>query len=59
MIEQLLDVTRIRLGGGLVLDRKRIDLARLSRRTLGEIRTAHPNAKIDLDISGDERRKLQ
>ncbi|MBX3186533.1 MAG: response regulator [Labilithrix sp.] len=55
MIEQLLDLTRARLGGGLgfVRVRKRLDVANLIQRTLEELRDAHPEKEIVVECSGD------
>jgi signal transduction histidine kinase len=67
MIEQLLDLTRARLGGGLgfVRARSRVDLAELVQRAVDELRG--PNAQRDLRVessgdcatSGDPERLVQ
>lgn len=55
MIEQLLDLTRARLAGGLgfVRARKRLDVANLVQRTAEELRGAHPEREIRVEAGGD------
>jgi signal transduction histidine kinase len=55
MIEQLLDLTRARLAGGLgfVRSRKRLDMAQLVQRTVDELRGAHPEREVTVEVSGD------
>src|SRR6202000_3172985 len=55
MIEQLLDLTRARLAGGLgfVRVRKRLDVSNLVQRAVEELRAAHPDREIVVDIAGD------
>lgn len=53
MIEQLLDVTRTRLGGGMPLTTKPCDLGAVARDTVDEIYRARPDCKITLDDVGD------
>ncbi|HMG52126.1 MAG TPA: hybrid sensor histidine kinase/response regulator [Kofleriaceae bacterium] len=67
MIEQLLDLTRARLGGGLgfVRARKPLDVRELVQRTLDELRASHRGRDIrfeaisDCTTSGDPERMLQ
>jgi two-component system, sensor histidine kinase and response regulator len=67
MIEQLLDLTRARLGGGLgfVRVRERVDVGELVARAVDELRTSHPGRKIamssvhDCTASGDSERLVQ
>jgi signal transduction histidine kinase len=67
MIEQLLDLTRARLGGGLgfVRVREPLDVRELVQRTLDELRASHPGRDIvfesasDCTTSGDPERLLQ
>jgi signal transduction histidine kinase len=67
MIEQLLDLTRARLGGGLgvVGAKKRVDVAKLVQRTVEEIRAGHPDVEIvfrssgETETTGDPGRLLQ
>ncbi len=55
MIEQLLDVTRARSGGGIALVADEIDLGELARALVGETRLAHPTREIVLERTGDLR----
>jgi signal transduction histidine kinase len=67
MIEQLLDLTRARLGGGLGFLRVRepLDVRELVGRTLDELRASHPGRDLvfesasDCTTSGDPERLLQ
>lgn len=54
MIEQLLDLTRARLGGGMDFARARapVDVGALVQRTIDELRIANPHREILLDIHG-------
>jgi two-component system sensor histidine kinase/response regulator len=55
MIEQLLDLTRARLGGGIgfVRAHRRVDMAQLVQHTVEELRGAHPGREISIEASGD------
>jgi signal transduction histidine kinase len=53
MIDQLLDFTRIRLGKGLPLERRRIDLAEVCRLAIDELESATDAHRVRLDIVGD------
>jgi CheY-like chemotaxis protein len=55
MIEQLLDLTRARLAGGLgfVRVRKRLDVANLVQRTIEELRAGHPEREVTMEHEGD------
>ena len=64
MIEQILDLTRSRLGGGLELDFQVMALQATLLKIVDELRTAHPTRSIDLfapsaDIFGDPDRMEQ
>ena len=67
MIEQLLDLTRARLAGGLgfLRLRKPVEVSNLVQRTIEELRTAHPEREVvmrtigDSSTSGDGDRLLQ
>lgn len=67
MIEQLLDLTRARLGGGVGFLRasERVDVGALVMRTVEELRIAHPERELlvelqgDCTLVGDEHRLLQ
>ena len=49
MIEQILDLARARLGGGLQLVVAPTDLSSTLARIVDELRTAHPGRSIELD----------
>ncbi len=53
MIEDMLDLTRARLAGGIPLNRTKADLATVVDRVVQELRTAHPARRIDVTIDGD------
>ncbi len=48
MIEQMLDLTRIRLAGGLALSPEPMDLCETLTRIVNEVRMAHPSRSIVL-----------
>jgi signal transduction histidine kinase len=52
MIAQLLDFTRIRLGGGLSLERTRVDLAEVTRSIIDELEPVYRSG-IFLQSNGD------
>jgi two-component system sensor histidine kinase/response regulator len=54
MIEQLLDLTRARLGGGLgfVRGRRRLDVAELVNRAADELRATAPDRQVSVSGSG-------
>ena len=51
MIEQILDLTRTRLGGGLKLKRTRFNIADILTRIIDELRATHPSATLDVRCS--------
>jgi PAS domain S-box-containing protein len=53
MIDQLLDFTRARTGGGIELNLRDGDLGTLCRDVLGEFEVAHPEWKMHCEIIGD------
>ncbi len=56
MIEDLLDVTRVRHAGGLAMNRTELaDLDEAARRTVQELRDSHPDRPIDVQRQGDLR----
>ena len=55
MIEDLLDVTRARVGGGIPIQREPMDLQPVLDRVLGELRTIHPKRQIEVATHGDLR----
>jgi signal transduction histidine kinase len=52
MIEQLLDLARVRVTGGLRLSPRPVDLAELCRHVLDELRAAHPGSSLELVAAG-------
>lgn len=52
MIDQLLDLARVRVTGGLRLVPGPVDLAALCRHVLDELRDAHPGARLELEADG-------
>jgi signal transduction histidine kinase len=53
MIEQLLDLARVRLGGGLEIAPQAFDLGELVRRVAGENNAAGGQAQLQIEQSGD------
>lgn len=53
MVAQLLDFTRVRIGGGLALNRHPCDLRELARQTVEEIELANPNWRFVFESAGD------
>jgi signal transduction histidine kinase len=52
MIDQLLDFSRIKMGAGLPLDTRQIDLAPLGRMVLAELEAAYPDRHLALEERG-------
>jgi signal transduction histidine kinase len=55
MIDDLSDLTRARLGGGILIQRAPTDLGVAARKVVLEQRTAHPDREIEIESSGDLR----
>jgi sigma-B regulation protein RsbU (phosphoserine phosphatase) len=55
MISQLLDFTRARLGGGITIDPRPMDLADVCAEVIAEIETAHPDRTVLFDTDVDTR----
>jgi two-component system, sensor histidine kinase and response regulator len=53
MIEDMLDMARARLAGGIPLKREPADLGALVSRVVSEIQAAHPERKIEVERTGD------
>jgi signal transduction histidine kinase len=53
MIDQLLDFTHVRLGGGMPLATQRLDLVPIVRHVVDELDDAHPEWTLSLDFHGD------
>jgi two-component system sensor histidine kinase/response regulator len=53
MIEDMLDMARARLAGGIPLKREAAELGALVDRVVGEIQAAYPERRIDVQKAGD------
>jgi signal transduction histidine kinase len=53
LVGDLLDLTRTRLGAGLPITRGPVDLARVCRQVIAELRGAHPDAQVRFEAIGD------
>ena len=52
MIRDLLDLTRVRLGGAIPLNRQKADLRQICEAVLAELHTTSPESVLRLDMSG-------
>jgi signal transduction histidine kinase len=50
MVDDLLDLTRVRLAGGIPIDPKQVDLVPVVHGVLEELQSAHPTAKLDAEL---------
>lgn len=55
MIEQLLDLTRARVGGGIEIEPQEADLAALCGQVMDELELMHPQWKLRREVVGDPR----
>jgi signal transduction histidine kinase len=55
LLDDLIDFNRTTLGLGIKIDLAEVDLATLLKDELEQLRVAHPNAQIELEITGDTR----
>lgn len=55
MINDLLDFTRTRLGGGYALQRAEVDLHDVLRQVVEELEVAHPQRAFALEVAGSGR----
>src|SRR4029079_5045190 len=55
MIEQLLDFTRLRVGGGIVIEPRETDLVTLARQVVDELDDSYPDCAVDLQQIGDTK----
>jgi len=53
LIDDMLDLTLSRIGGGIPLKRVESNLERIVRSTIDEIAATKPHAKVELRVSGD------
>lgn len=58
MIDQLLDVTRMRVAGGIPIATKDIELAELVRQAIDDARARSPETTIELTAEGDTTLRL-
>ena len=55
MIDQLLDFTRARSGGGIAIELHESNLADLCTQAVGELELAHPEWRVQCEVAGDQR----
>ena len=55
-VNELLDLSRARLAGGIPVERRDVDLAALAKRIVGDLALANPRRKITLDVRGADHR---
>jgi PAS domain S-box-containing protein len=55
MIEQLLDFTRLRVGGGIAIEARDADIASLVRQVVEELDDSYPDCSVDVSHTGDTR----
>ena len=53
MIDQLLDFTRVRVGAGIPLAPRALELSTVVRQVMDELEDAHPNCTLCLEHEGD------
>jgi signal transduction histidine kinase len=53
MIDQLLDFTQIRLGSGIRLERRALDLRTVFEGVIGELEAVHGHCRIESEFEGD------
>jgi signal transduction histidine kinase len=53
IIEELLDMSRARLSGGIPIERRSVDLLALARTAVAEAEGSHPDRKVELRCDGD------
>jgi PAS domain S-box-containing protein len=55
MVEQLLDFTRLRVGGAFAIEPRSTDLATLVRQVVDELDDSYPDCAVDVRQTGDTR----
>lgn len=55
LVRDLLDFTKARLGGGIVLQRQSVDLHGLARQALEDVQSAFPDRELRVEHDGDTR----
>lgn len=53
ILDELFDLARARLGGGIPLERGRVDLLAVAQKAVAEVHATKPERRIDLRPSGD------
>ena len=53
ILDQLLDLTRARIGAGLHVIREPMDMAFVARQLVDEMRAAHPERRFTIEVSGE------
>jgi signal transduction histidine kinase len=53
IIEELLDMSRARLGGGIPIQRRNVDLLAIAKTAVAEAEASHPGRPIELRSQGD------
>jgi two-component system sensor histidine kinase/response regulator len=53
IIDELFDLSRARLGGGIAIERKPTDLLAVTRKTVAEFEATNPSRQIDVVTHGD------
>ena len=53
LIDQLLDLTRSRLGGGISIEPKRFDMMDVCRQVIGETELTHPDRPLRVAVQGN------
>lgn len=53
ILDQLLDLTRARIGSGLQVIREQMDMAFVARQLVDEMRAAHPERTFTIGVSGE------
>lgn len=53
ILDELFDLARARLGGGIPLTREPVDLAAVAHKAVAEVLATHPDRVIDLRTEGD------
>ena len=53
IIDELFDLSRARLGGGIPIDRQATDLLAVTRKTVAEFEATNPGRQIDVVTNGD------
>jgi signal transduction histidine kinase len=53
IIDELLDMTRARLGGGIPIEPRPADLLQIAKSVLAEMEAAHPERRLELQSEGE------